>query len=157
MGAAIKEIAEDYPQVIANLQQSEPVQTAATFAGLLTMLELQANCIRLEALVHLSVAYCGGLSQPTRESARSNFDRLGEGYCGRMEDPAEDEFVALVNTPRGNFRRSFKGVREGTLAFALQRILNVIEDMPHRIPFKGFAILLSACSSSQMQLQRVLE
>src|ERR1700722_13016170 len=89
---AIEEIAEECPDVIADLRRLEPVAAAATFAGLLAAPELQANCIRLEALVHLSVAYCAGGLAPTHESVRHNFDRLDEGYCGRMEDPAEDEF-----------------------------------------------------------------
>jgi hypothetical protein len=50
-----------------------------------------------------------------------------------MEDPSEDVFVTLVNTPRGNFR-VFEGVRDGT-GFHLQRLLNVVETMPDREPF----------------------
>lgn len=133
--AASEDIAEEYPDVIAELRQFEPVQTAASFAGLLAMPQLQANCIRLEVLVHLAVAYCKGERAATDESIRRSFDRLNEGYCGRMEDPAEDEFVALVNTPRGNFR-ILQGVGEGA-GFYLQRILNVVEDMPHGRPFKS--------------------
>jgi hypothetical protein len=51
------------------------------------------------------------------------------------EDPAEDVFVSLVSTPRGNFR-VFEGIREGT-GFHLQRILNVLESMPVEQPFLG--------------------
>ncbi len=50
-----------------------------------------------------------------------------------QEDPSEDVFVALVNTPRGNFR-VFEGIREGN-AFHLQRVLNVIETMPAGPPY----------------------
>jgi hypothetical protein len=131
---AIEGIAEGCPEVIADLQQLEPVQTAATLAGLLAVPDLQANCIRLEALVHLAVAYCKGRAAPTEAFVRRNFDRLNKGYCGRVEDPAEDQFAILVNTPRGNFR-IFQGVREGA-GFYLQRILNIVEDMPDRAPFK---------------------
>ena len=45
-----------------------------------------------------------------------------------MEDPAEDIFVSLVNTPGGNFR-IFEGLREAN-GFYLQRILNVVDTMP---------------------------
>ena len=47
-----------------------------------------------------------------------------------MEDPSEDVFVTLVNTPRGNYR-IFEGISEGA-GFYLQRVLNVIEKMPKR-------------------------
>jgi hypothetical protein len=132
--ATIEEVAKEYPETIADLQGAGPVETAAVFSGLLAAPELQANCIRLEALVHLAVAYCEGRSAPAEAVVRRSFECLDEGYCGRMEDPAEDEFVFLVNTPRGNFR-IFQGVREGT-GFYLQRILNVLEGMPDRAPFK---------------------
>ncbi len=97
------------------------------------MPELQANCLRIEALVHLAVAYCEGRLAPTKGFAIRSFEGLGDGYCGWMEDPAEDVFVSLVNTPQGNFR-IFEGIREGT-GFHLQRILNVVERMPERAPY----------------------
>jgi hypothetical protein len=53
---------------------------------------------------------------------------LGTGRCGALEDPAEDVFVGLVSTPRGNFR-VLEGIWEsGT--FYLQRVINVVESMP---------------------------
>ena len=125
---SIDQIANENADLIADLRRLEPTKTAATFAGLLTLPELQANCLRIEALVHLAAAYCEGRSAPTRGFVMRSFERVGEGYCGRMEDPAEDVFLALVNTPRGNFR-IFEGIREGN-GFCLQRILNVVETMP---------------------------
>lgn len=130
---AIGEIAEAHPDVIAEFRKLHPVKAAATFGGLLLMPELQANCFRIETLVHFAVAYCRGTAAPTRPFAQRMFECLGTGYCGVMEDPAEDVFVTLVNTPRGNFR-IFEGIREGT-GFHLQRILNVVERMPDRSPF----------------------
>ena len=125
---AIEELANGYPSLLAELRPLGAVKTAAVFAGLLTRAELQANCLRLEALVHLAAAYCEGSGSPTTGFLRRAFDSVSEGYCGAQEDPSEDVFVALVNTPRGNFR-VFEGIREGN-AFHLQRILNVIETMP---------------------------
>lgn len=127
---AIGKIAETHPEIVSELRKLHQVKTAATFAGLLTSPDLQANCFRIEALTHFAVAYCEGRSAPTRAFVRRAFDRLGTGYCGVMEDPAEDVFVTLVNTPRGNFR-IFEGIREGT-GFHLQRVLNVVERMPDR-------------------------
>jgi hypothetical protein len=131
--STIEEIANGHPQTIADLKDLDPIETAAMFGSLLAMPELQANCIRIEALVHLAVAYCEGNIPPTTYSVVQQFARLEEGYCGRMEDPAEDVFVTLVNTPRGNFR-IFEGVLEGA-GFHLQRILNIVEGMPNRPPF----------------------
>ncbi len=125
----IEQIANEHPDLIAELKRLEPIKTATTFAGLLTLPKLQANCLRIEVLVHLAAAYCEGRSAPTKGLTKRSFERLGDGYCGRMEDPAEDVFLTLVNTPRGNFR-IFDGIREGT-GFYLQRILNVVESMPH--------------------------
>jgi hypothetical protein len=129
----IEIIAAGHPDAIADLRHLESVETAAMFGSLLAMPELQANCIRIEALVHLAVAYCEGKIAPTTYSVVQQFARLGKGYCGRMEDPAEDVFVSLVNTPQGNFR-IFEGVFEGA-GFHLQRILNILEGMPNRPPF----------------------
>jgi hypothetical protein len=121
----IGQLAEAHPEVVLEFRKLDMIGTATTFAGLLTTPRLQANCIRIEALVHLAAAYCVGRGAPTRGLVRRSFERLGAGYCGMMEDPAEDVFATLVNTPRGNFR-IFEGVREAA-GFYLQRILNVVE------------------------------
>jgi hypothetical protein len=133
MNSSMEKIAKAHPDIIAELRKLDPIKTAATFAGLLAMPELQANCFRIEALVHLAATYCEGRMAPTKGFVRRSFERLSEGYCGRMEDPAEDVFITLVNTPRGNFR-IFEGIREGT-GFHLQRILDVVESMPEREPY----------------------
>jgi hypothetical protein len=130
---SIEALAKAHPDLIAELKKLEPIATAATFAGLLALPELQASCFRLEYLVHLAAAYCEGRMNPSRGFVRRSFEHLGGGYCGMQEDPAEDVFVALVNTPRGNFR-VFEGIREGT-GFHLQRILNVVENMPQDPPY----------------------
>lgn len=51
------ELANGYPEVVAELRTLGGVQTAATFSGLLTHPDLQANCIRLEALIHFCLLY----------------------------------------------------------------------------------------------------
>jgi hypothetical protein len=124
----VGQLSADHPRVVSELALLHPVHAAAAFAGLLTKPELQANCLRLEALVHLALLHGGGSKVPTKGFLKRAFDGLHEGYCGRAEDPAEDVFLALVNTPQGNFR-VFEGIREGN-AFCLQRILDVIETMP---------------------------
>src|ERR1035441_8236640 len=92
--------------------------------GCIATPQLQANCFRIEVAIHLAMAYCQGHAEPTRGLVCRVFERLGRGYCGSMEDPAESPFAGLVNTPRGNFR-IFEGLREGT-SFYAQRILNIV-------------------------------
>ena len=96
--------------------------------GCIATPQLQANCFRIEVAIHLAMAYCQGHAEPTRGLVCRVFERLGRGYCGSMEDPAESPFAGLVNTPRGNFR-IFEGLREGT-SFYAQRILNIVGNMP---------------------------
>lgn len=129
----LSRIAEGHPDVVEDLRVLAPIETIAAFAGLLTRPELQANCYRLEAMIHLAVAFCRGRIQPTAAVARSIFNRLGDGHCGRVEDPAENVFATLVNTASGNFR-IFEGLREGT-GFYLQRLLNVLGSAPPVEPF----------------------
>ena len=130
---SFRSIGDSHPKLIAELKRLEPARTASMFAGLLLLPELQSNCLRIEVLVHLALAYCDGRSAPTGAFVRRAFEELGKGFCGRLEDPAEDVFASLVHTPSGNFR-IFEGIREGT-TFYLQRILNIVQKMPSAEPF----------------------
>ena len=132
-GPSIESLAASHPRLVPELRSREPVASAASFAALLIAPELQANCFRLEYLVHLALAYCSGTAQPTQDLLQKSFKILGDGFCGMAEDPAEDVFVSLVSTSRGNFR-VFEGIREGN-GFHLQRVLNVVETMPSAPPF----------------------
>jgi len=127
-GPTLQDIADQHGDVMAHLRKLNPVQAAAGFGGLLTMPELQGNCLRLETLVRLSLMAANGRAQPTEALVRTVFHALGQGFCGRMEDPTEDVFVSTVRTSRGNFR-VLEGMWEGS-AFHLQRFLNVVEAMP---------------------------
>ncbi len=118
------------------LRSFDPVLSAATFGGLLLLPELQSNCIRLEALAHISLAMGSGELPPNDMLVKRLFARTGKGLCGRLEDPAEDVFVTSITSPRGNFR-----VLEGTwesAGFYLQRILNVVEDFPAEGTYSDF-------------------
>ena len=124
----IGDLAKEYAGVVADLRSHDPVLTAASFGALLVLPDLQANCYRIEALVHLASGYCQGRTAPGIGLVKRCFERLGNGSCGPAEDPAEDVFVSLVSTPNGNFR-IFEGIREGT-AFYLQRVLDVVQRLP---------------------------
>jgi hypothetical protein len=127
-GVPLAGIAAENKELLRTVEALDPVKAASTFAGLLTVPELQSNCFRLEALVHLCLAFAQGNQKPTGAFVAQLFAEFGKGQCGRVEDPAEDVFVTLIVTPRGDFR-----VLEGTwesAGFFLQRIVNVVERMP---------------------------
>lgn len=126
-------IATSYPALFKQLQVFDPLKVAATFGGLLTVPELQSNCIRLEVLAHLALISGKGHKTPDAKFISHAFSSLGEAPCGLYEDPAEDMFVTSIATPRGNFR-VLEGVWESA-GFYLQRVVNIIEGMPRRGDF----------------------
>lgn len=118
------------------LRVFDPIQSAATFGGLLMIPGLQSNCIRLEVLAHISLAMGKGAPPPSDKLIKRLFARTGKGVCGRLEDPAEDVFATSISSPRGNFR-----VLEGTwesAGFYLQRVLNVVESFPGEGTYADF-------------------
>lgn len=133
----LQDIADAHPGIIQELKNFEAIATAAAFASLLATPQLQSNCFRIEALVHLAITHCEGTSAPLQEVILRAFEQIGHGICGLMEDPAEDVFVSLVNTSQGNFR-IFEGLSEGA-GFHLQRILHIVEEMPKRKRFENIS------------------
>lgn len=129
----IHEIGETYLQIVNDLRAVDRIETAATFAGLMLLPELQANHLRLQALTHLSVFYGGSGEPPEPSFIQRVFEFMGRGPIGIMEDPSEDVFTALVHTGRGNFRL-MEGIYQGA-AFCLQRILNIMSEMPRNRAF----------------------
>ncbi|MCK1448844.1 hypothetical protein IVB43_41595, partial [Bradyrhizobium sp. 48] len=113
---------------LRDIQSFDPLRLAATFGGLLAVPELQGNCLRLEALVHLTLAIGDGRSKPNRKIVGRIFAEAGKGRLGAKEDPAEDVFVTLIVTPRGDFR-VLKGIWESA-GFYLQRFVNLLELLP---------------------------
>lgn len=127
-GVPLSGIASENPELMRAVESLDPVKAASTFAGLLTVPELQSNCFRLEALIHLCLALAQSDRKPPAKLVSRLFAGIGKGLCGRIEDPAEDVFVTSIATQRGNFR-----VLEGTwesAGFFLQRTINVIDRMP---------------------------
>jgi len=115
---------------INQLSKMDKLTATSTFAALLASPQLQANAYRLEALVHIAVATSSGRQHLTSEFVRKVFKRFGNGICGRLEDPAEDLFTTVVHSSDRNFL-VFEGLREGN-GFYLQRVLDVLEDIPDR-------------------------
>ena len=125
---ALRRIIAECAKPLETLRAFDAVETAAAFGGLLTVPELQSNCIRLETLVHLALLCSRGQKKPQSKEISSWFSEVGEATPGHMEDPAEDIFVSNIATPRGNYR-VLDGVWESG-GFYLQRMINVIEGMP---------------------------
>lgn len=100
---------------------------------MLTMPEFQASAVRLEILQHLAVANTRGKLSPRPCALTSWLNTLGEGWAGRMEDPAEDVFVSRVSNIEQDFLM-FEGLYESS-AFYLQRFLNVLDEIPSQEPF----------------------
>jgi hypothetical protein len=124
----LKAIVSDNVEWLAPFRSFDAVEVASTFGGLLTVPELQSNCVRLETLAHLALGVCCGQKRPQPTDISRWFSEFGKGIAGRLEDPAEDVFVSNIATPRGNFR-VLEGIWESS-GFYLQRIVNVVETMP---------------------------
>lgn len=121
-------VAAELETHLRDAQPFDPVRLAATFAGLLAVPALQSNCLRLEALVHLTLVAGSGRGAPNQTIVSRLFSEAGKGRLGIKEDPAEDVFVTLIVSPRGDFR-----VLEGTwesAGFYLQRLVNLLELLP---------------------------
>src|SRR5262249_25609401 len=103
-GVPLEEIAAEHPGLAGQLRAFDPLKVATAYGALLTVPELQSNCLRLEALAQLGLAVGAGGRKPQPKHLIRWFAELGKGCCGAFEDPAEDVFVGLIATPRGNFR-----------------------------------------------------
>lgn len=135
-GVDLGTVSGQHEAALRRLSHFDPIQLAASFGGLLMQPNLQANCVRLEALVHLSLALGNGRELPSLRVVADIFEELGKGFAGRMEDPAEDVFVSLIVTPRGNFR-ILEGVWESA-GYYTQRMFNALELLPDH---EAFAVL----------------
>jgi len=121
-------LALDHAELVADLDAFEPIKVVTACGALLTVPQLQSNCLRLEALAHLALYACNGSKKPQPKHFRQWFVDLGRGQCGILEDPAEDVFIGLIASPRGNFR-VVQGTWEGA-SFCLQRIVNAVDEFP---------------------------
>jgi len=132
----VADIAEEQRAIAEELAKMDRLTAIATVGSMLASPSLQANAYRLEALLHISMARAFGTQNPSSTFVENAFTSLGDGICGRLEDPAEDLFSTSVNCRYGNFT-VFEGLREAN-GFYLQRVLDVVEEMPEEEPFAGF-------------------
>src|SRR5580704_10593607 len=121
---SLASLALNHAELLAALDTFDPIKVLTACGGLLTVPQLQSNCLRLEALAHLAFFTCNGNKKSQPKHLKQWFADLGQGQCGVIEDPAEAVFVGLVVTPRGSFR-VINGTSEGG-TFCLQRIVNAV-------------------------------
>ena len=96
--------------------------------GLLTVPELQANAVRLEAIAHLIVASAAGRKKPNKQDAARWFKQVARAFAP-MEDAAEDVFVTRVHMDGRNYR-VLEGLAEAN-GHHLQHMLTAVENMPN--------------------------
>lgn len=103
--------------------------SVAAAGGLLTVPELQANTVRLEAIAHLIVASSAGKKKPSKQDTARWFRQVGQAFA-HMEDAAEDVFVGRVHIDGRNYR-VLEGLAEAN-CHHLQHMLTAVENMPDR-------------------------
>ena len=144
----------DLTEIVSSTKSLDPVRSCMFFSGLMVSSELQANNLRLEALVHLLLATSTGKDGLTGEIANKLFDSLGESYYGVSEDPVEDVMVALVHDSTGSYR-VLEGLWEAN-TFQLQRFVNLVDRMPEDAPFINLkSSLWSLLKISEAIVERV--
>jgi hypothetical protein len=132
----LRKVADSSKPFTRDLRTFHPVKLAAAFGGLLLQPSLQSNCLRLEALVQLSMALANGEQPATSGILLKGFSSVGRTH-GSKEDPPEDVFVGNVMSRRGNFL-----VLEGTWesgTFYLQRFVNMVDELPDDPKFQVIA------------------
>jgi hypothetical protein len=127
-GIPLKTAIQNNRELLSSFDSFDPLRLASSFGALLTVPELQSNCLRLETLVHVALLGAAGKRKPNEKTIMRSFAQIGRSTIGRSEDPAEDVFVSLIATPRGNFR-ILEGIWESG-GFHTQRIVNVLEALP---------------------------
>lgn len=115
---------------LGRIFQPYDVKTSVAAAGgLLTVPELQANTVRLEAISHLIVASAAGKKKPSKQDAAHWFRQAGQVFA-HMEDASEDVFVGRVYIDGHNYR-VLEGLAEAN-CHHLQHMLTAVENMPDR-------------------------
>lgn len=123
-------VAQECSSFMEDLKGVHPVKSAAAFGCLLLQKKLQPNCLRLEVLVHLSLAKGQGERALSPAKLMQGYSNVGDA-CGTMEDPPEDIFVGNVSSKVGNYK-VLEGIWEGG-TFYLQRFVNLADELPEEL------------------------
>lgn len=131
--AELQHYADTAPGAAERLRLRHPVRTASAFAALLLDPRMQGSTLRLETLVHLSLAVGATGIPPAEETLCEAFADLGEGSLSDAEADSDQLFVGMIRTARGGFR-----ILEGNWtaqSFYVQRFVNIVEAMPEGNPY----------------------
>lgn len=121
---------------VKRLEQACPVRTAAVYGGLLLKGKFHKNCLRLETLVHMTIAMANGTRPAPPQVLIQGYHATGQA-CGYLEDPPEDIFVHNILSNRGDYK-VVGGIWEGA-GFYLQRFMHLVDGMPDRGIFAKIA------------------
>ena len=83
-GPTFQDIVDAHPEVVARLSKLDPAQSATILGSLLILPDVQANCFRIETLVHLALMVAKGRGRLSDQQVRALFQAMGNGFCGRM-------------------------------------------------------------------------
>ncbi|MER8982174.1 hypothetical protein [Mesorhizobium sp. M0870] len=124
----LTELVKSRAENLGSIFRPYEVKASIAAAGcLLTVPALQANTVRLEAIAHLIIASAAGKKKPNKQDAARWFKQVGQAFA-RMEDAAEDVFVARVHMDGRNYR-VLEGLAEAN-GHHLQHMLTAVENMP---------------------------
>src|ERR1700722_9416958 len=104
---------DEHPALVEELRQFDLVRLVSLVGGLLVHPGWQGSSIRLQVLQHLAVATASGRREPRALDLQRWLNELGQGFAGKVEDPAEDVFVSRIILP-DRVCLIFRGTDEGS-------------------------------------------
>ena len=123
-----EDLRKQYKGTFADLESSDPLATALSFAALLLNENLQSSTYRIETLVNLALALGRDKKRLKQKDFRRLYGDMEKGIVARQEDPAEDVFVSNISTMRGNFL-VLEGLSEGA-GYFLQVFMQMVDSLP---------------------------
>ena len=125
----VSELINQHPQLARKLSRFSFPKAAQLVAALGLLPELLENSIRIEVLTHLVATCCNGKVQPKPADL---FEWVGkfmsDSPVAPKEDPAEDLFVACVNSDYGSYRIFQGNFADG--AFLVERLIAFYAEKP---------------------------
>lgn len=125
---AFEDLRKQYKGTFIDLERSDPLATALSFAALLLNENLQSSTYRIETLVNLALTLGREKDRLKQRDFRRLYRAMETGSVARQEDPAEDVFVSNISTMRGNFL-VLEGLSEGA-GYFLQVFMQMVDSLP---------------------------
>jgi hypothetical protein len=124
---------DEHPALVEELRQFDLVRLVSLVGGLLVHPGWQGSSIRLQVLQHLAVATASGRREPRALDLQRWLNEFGQGFAGKVEDPAEDVFVSRIILPDRDCL-IFRGTDEGS-TYYLQRFVEILQELPDGEPY----------------------